>query len=187
MYGGIDLHARTMDGCILSQAGESMVHPHCTANPETFLTVIAPSRDDGGWRGRMPLSVVRAGGPVRTGGAPLHPRAGAVQASPPWRESQQRPPRGADRGRAPAWRQAPTGLGGSRGEAGNPCSAPAPAPAPAQTRCPVDACPADPPPVPLARPRAQERLQAQPRRGRRAGRRSRGPHERRGGPRLAGL
>ena len=46
MYGGIDLHARTMDGCILSQAGESMVHPHCTANPETFLKVIAPSRDD---------------------------------------------------------------------------------------------------------------------------------------------
>jgi transposase len=32
--------------CILSQEGEGMVHPHCTANAETFLTVIAPYRDD---------------------------------------------------------------------------------------------------------------------------------------------
>jgi transposase len=32
--------------CILSQAGEIMVHQNFTANPETFLKVIAPYRDD---------------------------------------------------------------------------------------------------------------------------------------------
>jgi len=46
MYCGIDLHARTMYVCILSQAGEIMVHQNFTANPETFLKVIAPYRDD---------------------------------------------------------------------------------------------------------------------------------------------
>jgi transposase len=46
MYCGIDLHARTMYVCILSQAGEVMVHQNFTANPETFLKVIAPYRDD---------------------------------------------------------------------------------------------------------------------------------------------
>jgi transposase len=46
MYCGIDLHARTLDVCILSQAGEVRVHQHCTANPATFLKVIAPYRDD---------------------------------------------------------------------------------------------------------------------------------------------
>jgi len=45
-YCGIDLHARTMYVCILSQAGEIMVHQNFTANPETFLKVIAPYRDD---------------------------------------------------------------------------------------------------------------------------------------------
>jgi hypothetical protein len=46
MYCGIDLQARTMSRCILSQEGEGMVHQHCTANAETFLKVIAPYRDD---------------------------------------------------------------------------------------------------------------------------------------------
>src|SRR5215475_4401638 len=46
MYCGIDLHARTMSVGILSQAGEGMVHQNLTANPETFLQVIAPYRDD---------------------------------------------------------------------------------------------------------------------------------------------
>jgi len=46
MYCGIDLHARTMYVCILSQDGEVMVHQNFTANPETFLKVIAPYRDD---------------------------------------------------------------------------------------------------------------------------------------------
>jgi transposase len=46
MYCGIDLHARTMYICLLSQEGEVMVHQNCTANAETFLKVIAPYRDD---------------------------------------------------------------------------------------------------------------------------------------------
>src|SRR2546422_5891748 len=45
-YCGSDLHARTMYICLVSHNGESLVHQHYTANPETFLTVIAPYRDD---------------------------------------------------------------------------------------------------------------------------------------------
>src|SRR5918992_4374281 len=45
-YCGIDLHARTMYICIVSHDGEILVHHNYTANPETFLKVIAPYRDD---------------------------------------------------------------------------------------------------------------------------------------------
>jgi hypothetical protein len=45
-YGGIDLHARTMYVCLLNQGGEILVHRTMTANPESFLQVIAPYRDD---------------------------------------------------------------------------------------------------------------------------------------------
>src|SRR5215510_4582452 len=45
-YGGIDRHARTMDICIVNQAGEILVHHHFTASPETFLKVIAPYREE---------------------------------------------------------------------------------------------------------------------------------------------
>jgi transposase len=45
-YCGIDLHARTMYVCILNQAGEILVHQNVKANPETFLKVITPYRDD---------------------------------------------------------------------------------------------------------------------------------------------
>jgi transposase len=45
-YCGIDLHARTMYVCILTQDGEIRVHQNFTANPETFLKVIAPYRDN---------------------------------------------------------------------------------------------------------------------------------------------
>src|SRR6266849_9810514 len=44
-YCGIDLHARTMDVCILDQAGETLVHRHMTATPEALLKAIAPYRD----------------------------------------------------------------------------------------------------------------------------------------------
>lgn len=44
-YCGIDLHARTMYVCILNHDGEILVHQNYTANPETFLKVIAPYRD----------------------------------------------------------------------------------------------------------------------------------------------
>lgn len=42
-YGGIDLPARTMDVCILSQSGASLVHRHMQTDPDTFLHVVAPS------------------------------------------------------------------------------------------------------------------------------------------------
>src|SRR6266536_4634806 len=45
-YCGIDLHARTMYVCILNHGGEILVHRNMKANPESFLQVIAPSRDD---------------------------------------------------------------------------------------------------------------------------------------------
>jgi transposase len=44
-YCGLDLHARSMYVCILSQDGEIMLHRNMTARPETFLKAIAPSRD----------------------------------------------------------------------------------------------------------------------------------------------
>lgn len=44
-YCGIDLHARTMDLCILDQAGETRLHRNMPAAPEARLTAIAPSRE----------------------------------------------------------------------------------------------------------------------------------------------
>ena len=45
-YCGIDLHARTMYVCILSQDGEIVLHRHMPAGPEPFLKAIAPYRED---------------------------------------------------------------------------------------------------------------------------------------------
>jgi transposase len=45
-YGGIDLHARSMYVCILSQDGEILLHRHMKTSPETFLKAIAPYRED---------------------------------------------------------------------------------------------------------------------------------------------
>src|SRR5438067_2678801 len=44
-YCGIDLHARTMDLCILDQAGETLLHRNMTATPEALLKAIAPYRE----------------------------------------------------------------------------------------------------------------------------------------------
>src|ERR671930_699936 len=44
-YCGIDLHARTMYVCILSQDGEVVLHRNMQAAPEPFLKAIAPYRD----------------------------------------------------------------------------------------------------------------------------------------------
>jgi transposase len=41
---GIDLHARTMDVCILSQSGESLGHRTMQTAPAPFLHVVAPYR-----------------------------------------------------------------------------------------------------------------------------------------------
>lgn len=45
-YCGIDLHARTMYLCILSQDGEIVLHRNMPAGPEPFLKAIAPYRED---------------------------------------------------------------------------------------------------------------------------------------------
>ncbi|HWR77329.1 MAG TPA: IS110 family transposase [Thiobacillus sp.] len=45
-YCGIDLHARTMYLCILDQAGNILFHRNLPADPQRFLTVIAPYRED---------------------------------------------------------------------------------------------------------------------------------------------
>ena len=45
-YCGIDLHARTMYVWVLNQEGEIMFHRNMKASPETFLTAIAPYRND---------------------------------------------------------------------------------------------------------------------------------------------
>ena len=44
LYCGIDLHARTMSVCILSQSGEVLVHRHMKTDPDTCLHVVAPYR-----------------------------------------------------------------------------------------------------------------------------------------------
>jgi transposase len=45
-YCGIDLHARTMYVCILSQDGEVVLHRNMQTSPEALLKAIAPYRDD---------------------------------------------------------------------------------------------------------------------------------------------
>src|SRR5215467_891828 len=45
-YCGIDLHARTMYVCILSQDGEIVLHRNMPAGPDALLKTIAPYRDD---------------------------------------------------------------------------------------------------------------------------------------------
>jgi Transposase len=46
LYCGIDLHARTMYVCSLSQDGEGMLHRHMKASPDALLKAMAPYRDD---------------------------------------------------------------------------------------------------------------------------------------------
>ena len=45
-YCGIDLHARSMYVCILSQDGAIVLHRNMPAGPEPFLKAIAPYRED---------------------------------------------------------------------------------------------------------------------------------------------
>jgi hypothetical protein len=44
-YGGIDLHARTMDVCLLDQGGEILLHRTMKTSPDALLNAIAPDRD----------------------------------------------------------------------------------------------------------------------------------------------
>ena len=45
-YCGIDLHARSMYACILDQAGTIVLHRNMPANPQRFISMIAPFRQD---------------------------------------------------------------------------------------------------------------------------------------------
>ena len=45
-YCGIDLHVSTMYVCILDTTGATLVHRNVKANPEAFLDVVAPYRED---------------------------------------------------------------------------------------------------------------------------------------------
>jgi hypothetical protein len=45
-YCGLDLHARTMDLCIVNQEGEIGLHRKMQAAPEPFLKAMAPDRED---------------------------------------------------------------------------------------------------------------------------------------------
>jgi hypothetical protein len=45
-YCGIDLHTRSLYVCILNQEGEVMVHRNLPPDPVSFLSLIAPYRDD---------------------------------------------------------------------------------------------------------------------------------------------
>src|SRR4029450_4051763 len=45
-YCGIDLHARSMYMCILSQDGEILLHRNMKTSPEMFLKALAPYRAD---------------------------------------------------------------------------------------------------------------------------------------------
>lgn len=45
-YCGIDLHARSLYLCILDQAGNILIHRDLPTDPQKFLTVIAPYRED---------------------------------------------------------------------------------------------------------------------------------------------
>src|SRR5262252_6630304 len=45
VYCGIDLHARSMYVCLLSQEGEILLHRNMKAAPEPFLKAIAPYRE----------------------------------------------------------------------------------------------------------------------------------------------
>ncbi len=45
-YCGVDLHARTMYVCILDEAGEVVVHRNLKCEPQLFLQVVEPYRED---------------------------------------------------------------------------------------------------------------------------------------------
>jgi hypothetical protein len=125
-----------------------------------------------GRRGRMPLALVRARGPLRSGTAPLWAGACALSESAPRRQGPTRPARGPADGRAAARREAAPGRGLSGGAAGAPCAAPAARASAAPTCGPPGPPPADPPSVEPARERAAAGLQSPPRGGRRAGARA---------------
>ena len=62
---GIAWHARTMDRCVLNQAGEVLVHRNMKAAPEPFLQAVAPYREGGVVCVEWTLHLARAGRSLR--------------------------------------------------------------------------------------------------------------------------
>jgi hypothetical protein len=165
---GIALPARTMDGCLRHQAGALLVHRARPASPETLRKASAPSREESvgavacllTWDGLADLWA-HAGRPWVRGPARSRQAlpGGTATNRPDGRPEQRRP--------APR-RPAPAGVWLPGSAAGAPGGAPAPLPAAAHTRGTPAPSPADPPAGPPARDGPEERLQSDPRRGRRA-------------------
>src|SRR5262245_40513908 len=109
-YCGIDLHARTMYVCILSQDGEVVLHRNMKAAPEPFLKAIAPYRDDMVGRRQMYLHVVLAGRSVCAGRAAFCPWPCPLYESDPWGQGQKRQDRLPENCRLAAWRHAAAGV-----------------------------------------------------------------------------
>ena len=59
-YCGIDLHARTMDVCMLDQGGEVLVHRTMQTDPEAFLKALAPVSTGSRRGSRVPVHLVLA-------------------------------------------------------------------------------------------------------------------------------
>jgi len=170
---GMAWPARTMSLCIVPPAGERWVHRPMPAGPAPCRQASTPAREDVGVcvEGLCPWDWLAALGARRHA---VGPRAGVVYARPPGGQSPKRSAgRAAERRTAARW-EAPPGVGLACGDAGPP--RPAPAAASAAPACRgARAYPQDASPVPLARPRAEERRHGASRRRGRAGCRSRGP------------
>ena len=142
-YCGIDLHARSMYMCILSQDGEILLHRNMKTSPEMFLKAIAPSREElvvcvaclFTWYWLADLCA-REGMPFVLGHA-LSMKA--IHGGKAKNETDRRP----ENRWAAAWRPAPAGLRLSGCHAGNPRPAPAADACDAQTRRVAHAYPAD--------------------------------------------
>ncbi len=85
-YCGIDLHARTMYVCILSQRGEVLVHRHMNTDPDTFLSVIAPYRQGIVVAVEWTFTWDLARRPLHRPRHPFCPRSCPLHESHPWRQ-----------------------------------------------------------------------------------------------------
>ena len=89
-YCGIDLHARTMYVCVLSQAGEVFFHRKMQAAPEPFLKAIGPYREDVVVSVECLFTWDLAGRPLRPEGDSLRSGPRPLHEGPPWGPGQTR-------------------------------------------------------------------------------------------------
>src|SRR4030095_12131258 len=139
-YCGIDLHARSMYVCLLSQDGEILLHRNMQAAPEPFLKAVAPYRDGLVVAVECIFTWYWLRPPLCGGGVSFLLGACPREKSHSRREGQKRQERFAKDCRLASRRYAPTGLCLSGCDARHPCSAEAPHPPEAQTRCTLGPC-----------------------------------------------